>query len=65
MKAFEDPNHEGNSKKYHTKKLCIERGCPNMAETAWNPYWCFKHNVERMRKITEELNKLASSFDNK
>lgn len=62
MKAFEDPNHEGNSLKYHTKKLCIEKGCPNIAGTAWSPYWCFKHNVERMRRISDSLNKIASSF---
>lgn len=64
MKAFEDPNHGGNSKKYHTGKLCIEKGCPNIAGTAWGRFWCFQHNVERMKKISESLNKISSSFKN-
>lgn len=59
MQAFEDKNHEGNSKKYHTGKQCIEKGCNKPAGTAWSPYWCFDCNVERMRRIESQLTVLS------
>ena len=57
--AFEDINNEGNSALHHTGKTCIENGCENPAGTAWSPYWCFTHNVERMRHIDAQLKKLS------
>jgi len=63
MKAYQDPNNEGNSEKYHTGKKCIE--CKNKpAGTAWGPYWCFECNVKRMNRITTQLNQISEGFKN-
>lgn len=62
MKAYEDPNHEGNSSKYHTGKKCIN-GCGRPAGTAWSPYWCFECNVERMRRIGNQLRDAIERFE--
>ena len=53
--AYEDPMHEGNSAKYLTGKRCIVEGCFRPAGTMWSPYWCFKHNVERIKKVNKQL----------
>jgi len=58
---YDDPNSEGNSAKYHTGKKCIEPGCNEPAGTAWSPYWCFKHNVERIRRIDAGLEALRAA----
>jgi len=58
MKAYQDPNHEGNSEKYKTKKFCNESECWEKAGTFWSPHWCFKCNVIRMDKITKQLKEL-------
>ncbi len=55
LEAFEDPNNSGNGALYHTGKPCVERGCARPAGTAWSPYWCFEHNVERIRRIDKQL----------
>jgi len=60
VEAFEDINHPGNGPKYHTKNKCIESGCTDQAGTAWSPYWCFVHNVERIRRINGQLKMLLS-----
>lgn len=57
MQPFEDPNHEGNSAKYHTGKLCIT-GCGRPAGTRWSKYWCHVCNVERMHRLKELVAKL-------
>lgn len=62
---YNDPNHKGNSEKYHTGKKCIETGCDNPAGTAWSPYWCFECNVKRINKISKQLNGLISSVTRK
>jgi hypothetical protein len=54
--AFENPAHEGNSAKYHTGEICIEKGCTAPAGTKWSHLWCFEHNVARMNRITAGLN---------
>ena len=56
--AYSDPDHVFNSAKYHSKFPCDVRGCTEPSGTYWSPYWCFKHNVERMDRITASLNKL-------
>ena len=56
MLAYEDPNHDGNSAKWHTGKRCVESGCKANAGTWWSPLWCFEHNVARMKRITAGLN---------
>ena len=55
MEAFEDPEHEGNSARHRTGNVCIRGECTKMAGTAWSPYWCFEHNVERMHSIGYQL----------
>jgi len=49
--ACYDPNHEGNSSIHWTGKECVENGCHSPAGTAWSPYWCFEHNMQRMKRI--------------
>lgn len=60
--AFEDPDHPGNSPKYHTGKSCIEEGCEHPAGTAWSPYWCFEHNVERIHRISAQMDQVVDNF---
>ena len=59
--AYDDKNDDGNGPKYHTGKKCID-GCGRPAGTAWSDYWCFECNVDRMRKINENLKVIASKF---
>ena len=62
--AFEDPDHEGNTSKYHTGKKCIEKDCNKPAGTAWSPYWCFECNVKRIRRIDNQLLDIVKDFKN-
>ena len=55
MDAFEDPTHPGNGPKYHTGRVCITPDCDKPAGTMWGPPWCFEHNVERIRRITRQM----------
>jgi hypothetical protein len=63
MDAFEDPNNPGNGPEYHTGKDCIEPGCNNPAGTAWSPWWCFKCNVERIRRISGQLEAIVANME--
>lgn len=40
-----------NGPAYHTGEPCIEAGCNEPAGTAWSPYWCWRHNAERLARI--------------
>ena len=60
MKAYQDPFHEGNSVKYQTGRVCITKGCKNLAGTAWSPHWCYKHNVERMDRLSANIDDAVS-----
>ncbi len=62
LDAFEDPNHPGNSNKHHTGKPCIEHGCSKPAGTDWGPYWCFEHNVERIRRCDAGFKSIEAGF---
>lgn len=55
MKPYKDPDHPGNSAKYHTGKPCCEPGCDRPAGTLWSPYWCFECNVERIERINGQI----------
>lgn len=55
LRAYEDPENEGNGKAYHTGVPCIESDCNNPAGTYWGPYCCFKCNVKRMKKVRASL----------
>lgn len=57
--AYQDPAHRGNSAEYHTGKPCMEKGCKEPAGTAWGKFWCFKHNVARMDRISANLEGMA------
>jgi hypothetical protein len=60
--ASRDPNHEGNSAKYHTGKPCIVSGCEKPAGTLWGPYWCFEHNVERLERIGGQFEAVVAAL---
>lgn len=62
LEDFENPNHEGNSKKYHNGKLCITSDCENPAGTLWSDLWCFDCNVKRIKRITNNLEKMTNEF---
>lgn len=65
---YKDINDIGNSPKYHTGEKCIgsdildnsgrlvrHEPCDKPAGTAWSPYWCVEHNIERMNRINNGL----------
>lgn len=62
MAGYDDPKSKGNSSKYWTGKTCIEPGCYGPAGTAWGPYWCFKHNVERINRVDAQLVKIRDEL---
>lgn len=43
-------------------RSCDVEGCPCPAGTAWSPYWCFEHNVERLDRINKALDKMLEQF---
>lgn len=57
-----DANDSANGEQYHTGKPCIERGCDEPAGTAWSPYWCWRHNAERLDRISRSLDSLAAAL---
>lgn len=57
--GYNDPAASGNGPTYHRKGLCSESGCQEKPGTAWGPYWCFKHNVERIDRITKALREIT------
>jgi hypothetical protein len=61
MSDYRNPNHPLNGPRYHTSKKCIEYGCTDPAGTAWSPFWCWKHNAERIDRITNKLKRLKVS----
>jgi hypothetical protein len=65
MTRYDDPNDPRNWPESHTGKPCIEPGCSKTAGTEWSPYWCFEHNVERIKKIDTQLRKLISDMAKK
>lgn len=60
MRPAEDPNHEGNSAKYHTGKPCTVAGCLDPAGTWWGKHWCQRHNAERLARIGGALEDAVS-----
>ena len=51
MKAYQDPKHSGN--KIRPKIKCVGCGIKGCI-TAWGP-WCYKCNIERMDRISKNL----------
>jgi hypothetical protein len=62
MEPCEDPDHKGNNSKYHSGLPCDVDGCKEPAGTVWSPYWCQKHNAERMMRITKSLNEMVKKM---
>jgi hypothetical protein len=60
MKAFEDPAHPGNNAVYHAGKPCAVTGCEAPAGTWWSPHWCFTHNVERIHRVSRQLEEFCA-----
>ena len=52
----------GNSSAYLSGRACVEPACAEPAGTAWSPYWCFAHNVERLDGISATLKALDSCY---
>ena len=61
MERHGDPSDPLNGAEHHTGKLCIERGCTRPAGTAWSPFWCQPCNSDRLRHITEVLERKLDS----
>ena len=63
MEAYEDPDHEWNSSKFHTGKMCIEPGCNKPAGTKWGKYWCQIHNANRFCRINDQFESILKMID--
>jgi hypothetical protein len=58
LKAFENPDHPGNKIRPNVVCLgCRKKGCI----TAWGN-WCFDCNVERMRRIDSQMEKIREAL---
>jgi hypothetical protein len=53
---------DGYGQKYHTGKECIEPGCHEPAGTAWGPYWCKQHDIERKERVSAALAQVAADL---
>jgi hypothetical protein len=53
--AYKNLSHPGNSPKYYTGEKCIEEGCRELAGTMWSAFWCVRHNIERLERISGQL----------
>ncbi len=62
MLPYQDPKHPGNSLQHRSGKPCIDRGCTEPAGTLWSPLLCFRHNVERLDRITVNLEAVAAEY---
>jgi hypothetical protein len=60
--GYNDPDAPGNTDPEHRRPdlQCADQPCDEVPGTAWSPYWCFAHNVERIDRITRQLDELAS-----
>jgi hypothetical protein len=47
---------------FESGRECIESGCVEPAGTAWGPYFCPEHDVERLDRISASLESIASSL---
>lgn len=63
MSDCHNPRSPANGRKYHTGKTCIEPGCNEPAGTAWGPHWCWRHNAERLDRISAGFKAIAAKFE--
>lgn len=54
-------SEEGHICQKPSGRLCIENGCPEPAGTFWGPYWCPRHDMERLDRITASLEGLLAN----
>ena len=59
---YYDLRHEGYSEKYRSGQICVEHGCNEQAGTAWTPYWCPKHDIERKKRITRQMKNILDNW---
>jgi len=48
-----------------TGKYCIEQGCHRVAGTDWGPLWCPEHDVERLDRISGNLDLILARLEGK
>jgi hypothetical protein len=58
VKPYQDENDEGNSEQHQNDGVCVVCG-KSPRGTVWSPYFCFECNVERMDRITKNLEDMA------
>jgi hypothetical protein len=44
-------------------RACIEKGCDQPAGTHWGPYWCPEHDVERLDRISANLDSMLATLE--
>jgi hypothetical protein len=62
---YHDENDPGNDVRYLSGRTCVEPGCSNPAGTAWGPYWCWRHNAERLDRVTASLERLTAAWESR
>ena len=62
MQPWSDPSDPKNGSQHHTGLPCIEDGCQEPAGTAWSPHWCQRHNAERIRRISGQLDAIIERY---
>lgn len=65
MNKWEDPDYYGNSSAHHTGQTCVEVDCDEPAGTVWSPYWCFRCNVKRLKRITASMEDICARLKDK
>lgn len=60
---WRDPADPGNDFKYHTGKSCLL--CLGPAGTEWSPFFCQKHNAERIDLIDSQFTIIERSMTKK
>jgi len=60
--GYNDPDARGNTDKRYRRptKRCATQPCDEVPGTLWSPYWCFRHNVERIDRISDTLEAIVS-----
>ena len=69
MRAMESKSHP----KCHTEaghvcavpsgRACYVKGCPEPAGTRWGPHWCPQHDMERLDRVSGQMQELVDLLD--
>jgi len=59
--GYNDLTAPGNVDARHKRpgKRCLFPGCTAVPGTAWGPYWCVAHNIERIERIDRQLEEIV------